>query len=42
MNIEEVAADLRRTLLVSARILRSHTASEYLTAPQFSVLAFLY
>lgn len=37
----ELAADLQRVLLVSSRILRSHTASEEVSAPQFSVLAYL-
>ncbi|ACU85192.1 transcriptional regulator [Brachybacterium faecium DSM 4810] len=37
----ELAAGLQRVLLVSSRILRSHTASEEVSAPQFSVLAYL-
>ncbi|WP_422117307.1 MarR family winged helix-turn-helix transcriptional regulator [Brachybacterium sp. UNK5269] len=37
----ELAADLRRVLLVSSRILRSHTASDDISASQFSVLAYL-
>ena len=37
----ELAAELQRVLLVSSRILRSHTASEDVSAPQFSVLAYL-
>ena len=37
----ELAAELQRVLLVSSRILRSHTASEAVSAPQFSVLAYL-
>ncbi|MDN5899359.1 MAG: MarR family transcriptional regulator [Brachybacterium sp.] len=38
----ELAAELQRVLLVSSRILRSHTASEDVSAPQFSVLAYLH
>ncbi|ATG52300.1 transcriptional regulator [Brachybacterium vulturis] len=38
----ELAAELQRVLLVSSRILRSHTASEEVSAPQFSVLAYLH
>lgn len=37
----DLAAELQRVLLVSSRILRSHTASEVVSAPQFSVLAYL-
>lgn len=37
----ELAAELRRVLLVSSRILRSHTASDDISASQYSVLAFL-
>lgn len=40
-DITELAAELQRVLLVSSRILRSHTSSEDVSAPQFSVLAFL-
>ncbi|GAA1486995.1 MarR family winged helix-turn-helix transcriptional regulator [Brachybacterium fresconis] len=40
-EVTELAAELRRLLLVSSRILRSHTASEEVSASQFSVLAFL-
>ncbi|WP_394215870.1 MarR family winged helix-turn-helix transcriptional regulator [Brachybacterium vulturis] len=38
----ELAAELQRVLLVSSRILRSHTASEEVSAAQFSVLAYLH
>jgi DNA-binding MarR family transcriptional regulator len=38
-EIAELAADLQRLLLVSSRILRSHTASQAVSASQFSVLA---
>lgn len=38
----ELAAELQRVLLVSSRILRSHTASEDVSAPQFSILAYLH
>ncbi|MEE1619048.1 MarR family winged helix-turn-helix transcriptional regulator [Brachybacterium sp. J153] len=37
----ELAADLRRSLLVSSRVLRSRTSSEEISASQFSVLAYL-
>lgn len=37
----ELAAELRRVLLVSSRILRSHTASDDISASQYSVLAYL-
>src|SRR5699024_890715 len=37
----ELAAELRRVLLVSSRILRSHTASDEISASQYSVLASL-
>lgn len=37
----ELTAELQRMLLVSSRILRSHTASDAVSAPQFSVLAAL-
>lgn len=37
----ELAAELQRVLLVSSRILRSHTSSDAVSAPQFSVLAYL-
>src|SRR5699024_5635205 len=37
----ELAAELRRLLLVSSRILRSHTASDEISASQYSVLAYL-
>jgi DNA-binding MarR family transcriptional regulator len=40
-EVVELAAELQRVLLVSSRILRSHTASEEVSAPQFSVLAYL-
>src|SRR5690625_5482740 len=36
-----LAAELRRVLLVSSRILRSHTASDEISASQYSVLAYL-
>lgn len=38
---EQLAGDLRRLLLVSSRLLRSHTASEDISVSQFSVLAYL-
>lgn len=37
----ELAAELRRVLLVSSRLLRSHTASDDISASQYSVLAYL-
>jgi DNA-binding MarR family transcriptional regulator len=37
----ELAGELQRLLLVSSRILRSHTASQTVSASQFSVLALL-
>lgn len=37
----ELAGELERVLLVSSRILRSHATSEEVSAPQFSVLAYL-
>lgn len=37
----ELTTELQRMLLVSSRILRSHTASDAVSAPQFSVLAAL-
>lgn len=40
-EVTELAGELRRLLLVSSRILRSHTASEEVSASQFSVLAYL-
>lgn len=40
-EVMELAAELQRVLLVSSRILRSHTASDAVSAPQFSVLACL-
>lgn len=40
-EIAELAAELQRLLLVSSRILRSHTASHAVSASQFSVLAHL-
>ncbi|WP_114856588.1 MarR family winged helix-turn-helix transcriptional regulator [Brachybacterium sp. YJGR34] len=40
-DVHELTAELRRLLLVSSRILRSHTASDAVSAPQFSVLAYL-
>ncbi|MFC7458411.1 MarR family winged helix-turn-helix transcriptional regulator [Brachybacterium sp. GCM10030267] len=40
-DVAELAAELRRVLLVSSRILRSHTASEDVSASQYSVLAYL-
>ena len=40
-EVVELAAELQRVLLVSSRILRSHSASEEVSAPQFSVLAHL-
>lgn len=40
-EIVELAADLRRVLLVSSRILRSKTSSDAVSASQFSVLAYL-
>lgn len=40
-EVVELAGELQRVLLVSSRILRSHTASEEVSAPQFSVLAYL-
>ncbi|MGP9683073.1 MULTISPECIES: MarR family winged helix-turn-helix transcriptional regulator [unclassified Brachybacterium] len=40
-DVSELAAELRRVLLVSSRILRSRTASDEVSASQFSVLAFL-
>ncbi|NMA78900.1 MAG: MarR family transcriptional regulator [Actinomycetales bacterium] len=40
-SVRALAAELQRVLLVSSRILRSHTASEGVSAPQFSVLAYL-
>ncbi|MGO1257607.1 MAG: MarR family winged helix-turn-helix transcriptional regulator [Brachybacterium sp.] len=40
-QVAELAAELQRVLLVSSRILRSHTASDAVSAPQFSVLAYL-
>jgi DNA-binding MarR family transcriptional regulator len=40
-EVVELATDLRRVLLVSSRILRSHTASDDISASQFSVLAYL-
>lgn len=40
-DVAELAAELRRVLLVSSRILRSRTASDDVSASQFSVLAFL-
>lgn len=40
-EVAELAAELRRVLLVSSRILRSRTASDDVSASQFSVLAFL-
>lgn len=40
-EVAELAAELQRVLLVSSRILRSHTASEAVSIPQFSVLAYL-
>ncbi|MGP9537393.1 MarR family winged helix-turn-helix transcriptional regulator [Brachybacterium sp. AOP43-C2-M15] len=41
VEVGELAAELQRVLLVSSRILRSQTASEDVSVPQFSVLAFL-
>lgn len=38
---EQLAAELRRVLLVSSRVLRSHTASDEVSASQYSVLAYL-
>ena len=40
-EIAELATELQRLLLVSSRILRSHTASQAVSASQFSVLAHL-
>lgn len=40
-GVGELAAELQRVLLVSSRILRFQTASEDVTVPQFSVLAYL-
>ena len=40
-EIVELAADMRRVLLVSSRILRSKTSSDEVSASQFSVLAYL-
>lgn len=40
-EIAELASELQRLLLVSSRILRSHTASQAVSASQFSVLAHL-
>lgn len=40
-EVAELAAELQRVLLVSSRILRSQTASDAVSAPQFSVLAYL-
>ncbi|GAA1491400.1 MarR family winged helix-turn-helix transcriptional regulator [Brachybacterium sacelli] len=40
-EVTELAGELRRLLLVSSRILRSHTASEDVSASQYSVLAYL-
>lgn len=40
-DIAELASELQRLLLVSSRILRSHTASQAVSASQFSVLAHL-
>lgn len=40
-EIVELAAELRRVLLVSSRILRSKTSSDAVSASQFSVLAYL-
>ena len=37
----ELAAELQRVLLVSSRVLRSRSASEQVSVPQFSVLAYL-
>ncbi|MDO5661845.1 MAG: MarR family transcriptional regulator [Brachybacterium sp.] len=39
--LHDVAQDLRRALLVSSRLLRQRTASEDVTASQYSVLAYL-
>lgn len=41
-GVAELAAEMQRVLLVSSRILRSHTASQDVSAPQFSVLAYLH
>ncbi|WP_304502212.1 MarR family winged helix-turn-helix transcriptional regulator [Brachybacterium sp. FME24] len=41
VEVAELAAELRRVLLVSSRILRSHTASDDVSASQYSVLAYL-
>lgn len=38
----QLAADLQRLLLVSSRILRTRTASQDISASQFSVLAYLH
>ena len=40
-EIAELAVELQRLLLVSSRILSSHTASQAVSASQFSVLAHL-
>lgn len=37
----ELASELQRVLLVSSRVLRSRSASELVSVPQFSVLAYL-
>lgn len=37
----QLASELRRVLLVSSRILRSHTAADDVSASQYSVLAYL-
>lgn len=37
----ELAAELQRVLLVSSRVLRARSASELVSVPQFSVLAYL-
>lgn len=39
--VAELAAELRRVLLVSSRVLRTRTASDEVSASQYSVLAFL-
>ncbi|MGP5077845.1 MarR family winged helix-turn-helix transcriptional regulator [Brachybacterium alimentarium] len=40
-EVAELAADLRRVLLVSSRVLRARTASDDVSASQYSVLAYL-
>lgn len=42
VDLDDLIGDLRRVLLVSSRMLRTHTASDEISPSQFSVLAYLH